>query len=114
MYIKEAIDKADELRPNTLSEKQKYEWLCELDAKVCETTGDLIQHPEFPENFELSMPFPADNIYPLYAVAMIDYYNQETGLYANDMQLFNAAWEEALAWWRRRNKPDYQGNWRIM
>ena len=114
MYAKEAIKKADELRPNTLSEQQKYDMLNELDGKVAEVTGDLVERPSFPQDFECLMPFPYDNIYPLYLVAMIDYYNQETGLYANDMQMFNAAWEEALAWWRRENRAKYKGNWRIM
>lgn len=113
MKIKTAISRADTLRPNTLDEEQKYAWLIELDGKLSESMGVDIPENPFPEDGDLLMPAPCDNIYELYLVAMIDYYNQETGLYANDMEMFNAALNEAKAWWIRHNRPEYAGNWRL-
>lgn len=59
----------------------------------------------------LLMSSPHDNIYPLYLVAMIDYYNQESTLYANYMTIYNAAMTVARAWWRRNNKPKGSNYW---
>jgi len=114
MKAKTAIARADGLRMNAIKEEQKYAWLYELDGKLAETLDTLPPVNPFPEDGELLMPAPCDNIYELYLVAMIDYYNQEITLYANDMQMFNAALEEAKAWWRRRNRPPKNGNWRTM
>ena len=114
MYAKKAIEIANNLRPNALGEEQKYQWLLELDAKVADMMEQLPQELKFPKDFELFMPFPYDNIYQLYLVAQIDYYNQETALYSNDMTMFNAAWDEATAWWRRNMRQREFGNWRIM
>ena len=110
MTYKDAIAKADSFRPNTLDEKEKYEWLHELDADIAETM-ELSEIPEnpFPGNAELLMPDPHDNIYVLYLAARIDYFNEELDLYGNDMQFANQAVNEAKAWWRRHHHPHLTG-----
>jgi len=114
MNARKAITRADGLRMNAIGDEQKYAWLYELDGKLAETIGAELPVNPFPNDGELLMPEPCDNIYELYLVAMIDYYNQETTLYANDMIVFNNALDEAKAWWRRNNRPAKNGNWRIM
>lgn len=61
------------------------------------------------EDAALLTPAPYDGIYPMYLVAMIDYYNQESALYQNDMVLFNEAMAAARAWWRRNHRPKPTG-----
>ncbi len=112
MKLTEVIRQADDLRMNTLGEDQKAQWLHELDGKIAEIMERDIPQNTWPDDRELLMPAPCDNIYVLYLVAMIDYYNQETAMYTNDMAMFNQAYSEAKAWWRRNNIPKSRGNWR--
>ena len=114
MKLKEAIARADALRPNAIPEEQKAAWIDELDGKLAETLGVDAPAPSWPEDAVLLVPPPCDNVYELYLCAMIDFSNQETGLYANDMAVFNAAVREARAWWRRHDCPRQSGNWRVM
>ena len=115
MTVNEAIAKANEIRPNALNDEQKARWLWELDCDIAEMQD--VDEPEasWPETDPVMlMPAPHDNIYVLYLAAQIDYYNQESAMYANDMAVFNAAYDDARAWWRRHNLPKHKGNWRTM
>lgn len=115
MKVTEAIAKADALRPNTLGDEQKARWLYELDcdiADMMETDYPAFVWPEI--DAELLMPEPHDNIYVLYLCAQIDYYNQESALYTNDMTVFNGAYDDTCAWWRRTHRPKDHGNWQVM
>ncbi|MEA4920628.1 MAG: hypothetical protein VB078_06900 [Clostridiaceae bacterium] len=115
MKVSEAINRADSLRDNILTDEQKASWLFDLDGSVSEITGNAVPVNTWPQtDSELLMPAPHDGIYVLYLVAMIDYYNQESNLYMNDMQIFNAAMNEARAWWRRTHKPQTNEYWKVM
>lgn len=114
MRLKEAIKRADALRPNIISEEQKAAWIYELEGKLAEMRCAPPPVKSWPNDAALSMPPPCDNVYELYLCAMIDFANQETALYANDMAVFNAAMSEARAWWRRHHRPRPGGNWKVM
>jgi len=112
--LKEAIKRADALRPNVIPEEQKAAWIYELEGKLAEMRGQKPPAKTWPDDCDLAMPHPCDNVYELYLCAMICFANQETAQYANDMVVFNAAMSEARAWWRRNNLPRQTGNWRVM
>lgn len=116
MTAKKAITMADGLRMNAISEEQKYSWLYELEGQVAEVLETEIPENPFPEDAELLMPAPYENIYVYYLCAMIDYFQQELNLYANDMTMFNSLFAEAGAWWRRNNRPSSfkKDRWRVM
>lgn len=115
MKVNAAIVQADKLRPNTFTDEQKYNWLMVLEAQVAEMMEKETPKNTFPGmNIELIMPYPYDNIYPLYLAAMIDYYNQETALYQNDSVIFEEAKRDAFAWYRRNNVPKPSENWKVM
>jgi len=114
MKIRACIRQADELRPNTLSDETKAGYLYKLEAEIAEMMGVDIPENVWPEDAEMLMPAPHDDIYHLYLCAMIDSANQETNLYANDMQMANAAIQDAKAWYRRHNMPASKANWRTM
>jgi len=114
MKATDAILQADTLRPNTLETEQKARWLYELNSEVAEMMGEELEPFVWDGDFDLLMPEPKDNIYPLYLCAMIDYYNQETTTYANDMAIFNEAYMEAKAWYRRHNNPEDKRIWKVM
>lgn len=63
------------------------------------------------EDKTLLLPQPYDEVYVLYLVAQIDYYNKETALYANDAAMYDMAMREAQAWWRRNHQPRAATNW---
>lgn len=114
MTLKEAIKKADEIRPNAISDELKAGWIHELEGQIAEMMGIPCPENTFPRDRELLMKAPRDNIYYLYAAAMIDHMQQDSELYYNDMTMFNAALTDAKGWYRRHNTPKCMGNWRVM
>ena len=114
MYLKEAIKRADALRMNTVSDEQKAAWASDLDGQLAEMFGIEPPVNNWPDDRELLMPSPHEEIYQLYLICKIDYYNQEMNLYANDLAVYNAALAEAQAWYRRKHRPRSRGNWKVM
>jgi len=45
--------------------------------------------------------------------AQLDAYNQDSALYANDHAIANEAVADAMAWWRRTNRKESRGNWKV-
>ena len=115
MTVKEAVKRADALRMNTVSDEQKAEWVLDLDGQLAEMFGVSVPKNEWPEkDAVLLMPAPHEEIYQLYLICKIDYYNQEMSLYANDLVFYNAALAEAKAWYRRHHRPVCNRNWKVM
>jgi len=115
MTVKEAMRRADALRMNTVSDEQKAAWVSDLDGQLAEMFGIEPPVNNWPEEDRvLLMPPPHEEIYQLYLICKIDYYNQEMKLYANDLAIYNAALAEAQAWYRRHHRPRCDGNWRVM
>lgn len=114
MKVSQAIKQADDLRDNTLSEEQKAAWLYNLDGEIAEIIAVDLPENVWPEDRELLMPSPHDELYVLYLAAQIDYYNREIKQYANDMAVFNEAFNAACAWWRRNNCPKAGRYWKVM
>jgi len=114
MKLKEAIKNADNLRPNALSDEQKASWIYEVEAIISEMKEETMPTNSFPQDSELLMEYPYDNIYELYLSAKIDYANEEFSLYANDMVIYNDALGKAQAWYRRNNKPTNETVWKVM
>lgn len=114
MKTREAIARADALRPNAVVEEQKANWLYELDGRVAVFMGTPLPEQKWPDDAEHLMPWPYDNIYVLYLCAQIDNANLETALYENDITMFNAAWDDATAWWRRTHRQGPETPWGVM
>ena len=114
MRIKKAITNADRLRPNTIDDEQKAEWIYELEGRLAETMEAEEPMRLWPEDQELAMPAPYDGIYELYVMARIDLAQMETDEYANDMTVFDAAYAAAIAWWRRCHCPKKDRKWGVM
>lgn len=68
-------------------------------------------YPE--DDYELLLPKQYEEVYVLYVVSKIDYYNQESDLYQNDKRVFSERWNEAQAWWRQNNRARCTGEWRV-
>lgn len=114
MNARKAISRADALRMNTISEEQKAAWLSDLDGQLAEMFGIETPKNRFPEDFPLLMPAPHEEIYQLYLICKIDYYNQEYTMYANDLAVYTQALDEARAWYRRTHRPDFDVRLKVM
>ena len=88
MTVKEAIARADDLRPNALDDAHKYAFLFDLEKDIAEIFGKDAPGNPYPHDAELILPFPDDLVYVLKLCLAIDYYNQDTALYQNDLLLF--------------------------
>lgn len=114
MRINDVIARADALRANTAPVEQKAEWISDMDGQLAEMMGLPVPVNNWPEeDRELLMPAPYSEVYVLYLVSKIDYFNQEYMLYANDREAFEKALSEALGWWRRNHRPIGYGGWRV-
>lgn len=112
--ISQVIEQTQAVRPDIYTSEQVTQWLSELDGQIAlellhkEPVG--YTYPSDSDR-ELLVPFPYDRLYQLYVIAMIDLYNRETDLYANDMAAYNAAMEEYRKYYRKTNRPNADGNW---
>lgn len=121
MKLLKAIRDADALRPNKLSTPRKAEMLMELETRFAEMMGlkatalkvNAEDDTASIEDFELLMPDGHCECYCLYLAAALDAYNQDSALYANDYAIANRAVENAMAWWRRNNRKESRGNWKV-
>lgn len=113
MRLKEAIKRADALRPNTIEEERKAGWVNELEGRLAQTRGEPAPEDSWPGDSELTMPPPFELVYERYLSAMIDLANEDTDLYGNDMALFESTCAAAIAWWRRTHCPGPAGNWNV-
>ena len=118
MQLLDVLDKAMKARPNAIDRGILVEKLFQgLEGDVADMIG--MDPPEYtwdesnPEDRELLMPYPYDDIYHWYLLAIIDM-NEETQLYENDMAVFNSAWARAQAWYRRNTHKLDKRNWRVM
>lgn len=108
MTIKEAIDRADELKPNQFSEELKLAWLNNLDAQIHDEiikTHEGWDGEEFVPYEEdtqiLIVPFPYEEVYTAYLKMKIDDENGDTQRYQNSVTMFNAHYD---AWAKEYNK----------
>ena len=105
MFLLNALAAADSLRPNTVSDEMKAEWIEDLETQFAEVQQVKPPQPSFPENKELLMPKPVDQVYIYWLCAMIDWAQLDLQLYQVDKAMFEEAHTFALAWWRRHNRP---------
>ena len=119
MFLLDVLDKANKVRPNDAHDAIKVQLLFQgIEGDVADMIGieppEYDYNPEDPQDIELLMPHPYDNIYLWFLCAQIDLMNEETQLYADDMATFNAAWARAQAWYRRTTREPRKKNWRVM
>ena len=121
MTLLTALDMANKVRPNAAHDDIKIKLLFQqLEGNVAEMAGldppgEAYEYDAAdPDDVELLMPFPYDDIYLWFLCAQIDLMNEETALYEDDMAMFNFSWQRAQAWFRRNKKTLRKNNWRVM
>lgn len=114
MTIIEAINQIDSLKPNTYSQSDKVRWLSALDGKVKTDIIDTHEgavdtafngYNEESLDTELLIPYPYDEVYPMWLEAQIDYANNEYGKYNNSIAMFNTTYSAFERWYNRNHMP---------
>lgn len=116
MTIQEALDLADQMKPNMMARPVKLRFLSELEGMI---HGELLmQHwhrrdeeerpvydTETDPGTELLAPAPYDMVYVYWLESRIDEQNQEMDKYNNDRMLFENAYQQLSDWWNRTKMP---------
>lgn len=92
----------DTLAPNGVEASVKLRWLCELEGRI---RVELKHQPPAELSLEigsdLSVPYPFDQLYWMYLVAMIDFINHDCSRYENSAAMFNMAYRSYAKWLQR-------------
>lgn len=115
MTIIEAINRIDELKPNSYTYLEKIGWLSKLDGAIKKNIIDTHEDSEditftgynndTPDDTELLVKAPYDEIYLYWLESRIDYYNGEMAKYNNSAAMFNNAYAEYANYINRKKMP---------
>ena len=100
-----------EIRPNEYQDEWVLKQVDELRQRILRElmAGYII--PD--EGGELMTPSPYHKVYVYWVLAQIDLANSEYDRYNNDLQLFNASWQEFANYVSRTFKREKQRYFRI-
>ena len=111
--INEVLERVGRSRPDAVDDREKAQWLIELDGQLYRTLTsaddpDKTPPAAFPEDGDkaLLVPAPWDRIYDLYVMAMVEFEMRDYEEYQNTYALFNQAMTDFRAFWRREHVPD--------
>ena len=127
MTIREAIGRADMLRPNALSQQTKVLWLRQLDAGLRRSVTALhepddVEYDGLPApgadlatdcEGELLAGEPDSALYIYWLTAQADLAEGEIARYAHSMQLYNAALADFTAHYKAAHRPLLRGQFRL-
>ncbi len=125
MTIREAIDRADTIKPNQYPDEIKIQWLSELDNRIYNDIFlthednpylDIEPPAEGEEDQRLIFPYtddattllaeaPYDILYPSYLKAKMDEANEEMGKYQNSAAMYNSQYQDYTRWYNRCHMP---------
>ena len=91
MTINKAMEQADSLRPNSISDVLKGRWLADFEGRLLRETKGAGQCPRYPEEGDVPLSAYGEygEIYVLYLRAMIDFYLGEYESYNNSASVLN-------------------------
>ena len=113
--INEVIRDLEKVKPHVYDDETVFKWLKRLDGMVSsEVMGEEAPDYTYPECMDepLLVGSPHDDIYLLYAAAMVDFHNREYNDYNNAAQLFSTRLEEYKVWYIRNHAPKGAKNFR--
>lgn len=113
MKLNDLIEKITALRGQQYSTHMIMGWVNEIEGQAVE---EIINRAEgFDIDFkpldyqldydtELSIPDRFQDVYINYLLSKIDFHNEETERYNNDVIMYNSAYESFAAWFRRQHR----------
>ena len=114
MTIKQALELAEELRPNELSADLKLHWLSQLDGELQTNLFDRFEGSPDPigpydaqtdPDTVLLVDWPYDDIYVRFLVMCIDLANGDLDRYNNDAVYFNRILHSYTAFYAHNRLP---------
>lgn len=107
MKVRDVLDQVNEVKPNVYSDARLMDFLNEVEAMVW---GEVLNNDPadymplvLPEDYEteLTAPQPYSKFYGAYIQAMIDFQNEESVSYQNNMEMFNSTFLEYKKYMQR-------------
>lgn len=108
MKVREVLDQVNEVKPNVFSDARLMDFLNEVEAMIWNEV--LGNDPEnytalsLPDDYEadlIALP-PHSKLYGAYIQAMIDFQNEESVSYQNNMEMFNSVYLDYKKYMQRR------------
>lgn len=116
MNIQQALDFADQLKPNMMDRQMKIAFLTEVEQLWHQEV--IMNHEHTDEagvipvytvdtdpGTELLVPDPYSMLYVYWIMSKIDQQTLENDKWDQDMQRFEQAWGTASDWWTREHMP---------
>ena len=122
MKVAEVIAMVDGLRPNGYDADIKAKWLSEVDGMIVDEIINLAEGNEiefgkyeYAEDAEKETVLPDrfTDIYEHYIKSKIEFYDDETVNYNNEVAAFQASYSQYAAWYRRNHMPKQPAKIRI-
>lgn len=114
MRISKIIENIGRLKPNTVDVADMFDWINEIEGIVYRGIFEKAEDTDFElptydyeadQEAELLVTAPYDIIYFHYLSAKIDFIECEINSYNNNMSLYNAAYDDFAAYYRRNHMP---------
>lgn len=114
MTVAEIITNVDQLRPNGYDQEQKTRWLSEVEGLIIDEIINMAEgNNETFEGYQYEMDAETDtklpdrftDIYIHYLKAKIEFYDDETAQYNNEVAAYQSAYDQYAAWYRRKHMP---------
>ena len=110
MTLQEALDIADEMKPNMMRRPLKIRYITEIEQLIHdEIIMQQEQQPEYTEETapgtELLVPDPYSMLYAYWLMSKIDMQNQEDARYNIDRAQFEQAYDTFSDWYTRNYMP---------
>lgn len=114
MTVGELIERMITLRGVQYDEETMTGWLNEIEGQVVD---DVVNRAEgyditfkpldykLNAETELTVPDRFQDVYINYLLSKLDFHNQETERYNNDVVMFNSSFDAYSAWFRRNHMP---------
>jgi hypothetical protein len=118
MTFREAIEKINRRKNNTVDDEDKFDWLNSLEGILYENVFSRAADTNFTyisRNYEedlekvLLVSEPYTELYIHYLAAKIDEVNGEFNSYNNNMTLYNTIYGEFAKYYRRNHMPKQIG-----
>lgn len=121
MTVRELLDFVADVKPNAYQEETLMQYLNECESMVWQEVmhNDPAEYVPLvtpqDDDHELMMVKPFDKCYGHYIQAMIDFQNEESVSYQNNMAMFNSQWLEYKKYMQRsdaaRNEQQFRNYW---
>lgn len=121
MTLGQLIAEIETIKPHEFPKETVTRWITEVESAAVEqifnhAEGTDIQFErydyELDHEKEMQIPDRFADVYLNYAAAKIDYANREYGGYNNAVAMYQAAFEELAAYWKRTHRQKPMGKMR--